>query len=241
VNVTDKLDRPTHYAMTLKFGANGVQLDATSQRVVLEWDARQISTLAVIQPTTPVCESKLLRVPGGKVTFMPPHTRGDKDFNGHGPKVNVTVTLLTTPQEITARVFMRARETKDDWTTAEGSKVFTLFSPDPGWRIDSVVASQSASHSYTDGNHELDSFDLGSGGLVKRMEFVGDKDGDEAGTRTKVDVSLNDLRVQLTKMADCVPDTAVRTLRQRGLIDPTTSRRLDPGVIREIHRRESPR
>lgn len=241
VNVTDKLDRPTHYAMTLKFGANGVQLDATSQRLVLEWDARQISTLAIIQPATPVCESKLVRFSPGKVTFMPPRTRGDGDFGGHGPKVYVSVTLLTTPQEITARVHMRAKETKDNWTTAEGSRVFSLFSPDPGWRIDRVVGSQIASHTYTDGNHAVDSFNQGSGGPVKRLEFVGDTDGDEAGTRTKVEVAFNDLRIELTQTADCVPDNAVRTLRDSGLINSTTFRRLEPGVNREIHRRGTPR
>ena len=241
VNVTDKLDRPTHYAMTLKFGANGIQLDAMSQRLVLEWDNRQISSMAVIQPATPVCESKLVRIPSGKVTFMPRRTRGDGDFGGHGPKVNVTVTLTSDPQALSARVYIKAKETKDDWTTAEGSQVFPLFSPDPGWRIDRVVGSLSASHSYTDGNHAVDSFNLGSGGPVRRLEFVGDTDGDEAGTRTKVEVTFNELRVELTQTADCVPDNAVRALRNGGMINPTTFTRLEPGVNREIHRRATPR
>ena len=54
-NVTSKLDKPTTYAMTLKFGANGVQLDNTSARLVLEWGGKPVSSVAVIQPTTTVC------------------------------------------------------------------------------------------------------------------------------------------------------------------------------------------
>jgi len=241
VNVTDKLDRPTHYAMTLKFGANGIQLDGASQRLVLEWDGRQISSMAVIQPSTPVCESKLVKVPETSVTFMPPRTRGDGDFGGHGPKINVTVTLAVDPQSISARVYMKAKETKDDWTTAEGAHVFSLYTPDPGWRIDRVVGSLSAAHSYTDGNHTIDSFNLGSGGPVKRLDYDGDTDGDEAGTRTKVNIRFNELRVELTQTGECVPDNAVRTLRNSGMINPITSTRLEPGVNREIHRRGTPR
>jgi hypothetical protein len=242
VNVTDKLDRPTHYAMTLKFGANGIQLDASSQRLVLEWDNRQISSMAVIQPATPVCVSKLVTLPiEAKVTFMPPHTKGDRDFSGNGPTVNLTVVLVVNPQSVSAYVFMRAKETKSDWTTAEGSKTFPLNTPDSGWRIDRVVGNLSAAHRYTDGNHEVDSFDLGSGGPVKRLEFVGDRKGDEAGTQTKVDITFNVLRVELTQTADCVPDSAVRTLRNNGLINPRTFTRLEPGVNREIHRRGTPR
>ncbi len=241
LDVTDKLDRPTHYAMTLKFGATGVPLDSASQRFVLEWETKQISTIAVIQPATPVCVSKVVPASPNRVTFQPPRTRGDGDFSGNGPRVSVVVSLLTTPQGISARVYMRAKETEDDWTTAEGTQDFSLFSPDPGWRIDRVVSSQFATHAYTDGNHERDSFNLGAGGLVKRLEYVGDTSGDEAGTRTKVDVEFNQLRIQLTQTVDCVPDTAVRALRDLGLINTLTLRRLQPGVLREITRRGSPR
>ncbi len=240
LNVTDKLDRPTHYAMTLKFGATGVQLDDASGRFVLEWEGREISTIAVIQPPTPVCVSRLVRVPPGRVTFMPPHTRGDRDFNGHGPKVNVTVTLLVTPQAISGRVYMKAKETKRDWTTAEGTKDFLLFTPDPGWRIDRAAGDDASSHEFTDGDHADDSFDLGSGDLVKRMVFVGDTSGSEAGTRTKMDVTFNDLRVELTQTTNCVPDRAIRQLRQLNLINPVVFSRLQPGVTREVIRREGP-
>lgn len=235
VNVTDKLDRPTHYAMTLKFGPTGVQLDAASNRFVLEWDNRQISTIAVIQPATPVCQSRLVTLPTTRVTFAPPHTRGNADFSGNGPRVTAMVTLVTTAQEFRARVYMRARETEHDWTTAEGMREFPLFVPDPGWRIERVVGNQVSTHSYTDGDHAMDSFDQGSGGPVRRLDFVGDTRGNEAGTRTQVEATFNPLRVELVQTADCVAAGAVRVLQDRGLLSGPARLRLAP-FLRDLAR-----
>src|SRR5690606_17636602 len=55
VDVSDDLDRTTHYHMTLNLGANGVPLSSKSNRITLEWEGKVISSIAVIQPETPVC------------------------------------------------------------------------------------------------------------------------------------------------------------------------------------------
>lgn len=236
VDVTAKLDRPTHYAMTLKFGASGVQLDERSERFALEWEGRTISTIAVIQPATPVCESKADNVDGLKVTFRPPRAgRGDADFGGHGPAVSTTVTLLPAADVLRARVYMRARETKADWTEASGSQDFELYRPPAGWVIERLGGATQASHSYVDSNHELDSFDLG-GGLVKRLVYMGDTDGDEAGTRTQVTVSFNRIPVELRQTGNCVPQGTVRSLKERSLISPAALHRLEPRALLEFSR-----
>jgi hypothetical protein len=233
LDMTSKLDRPTHYAMTLKFGATGVQLDGKSQRFVLEWEGKQISTVAVIQPETPVCQSKIVAFSPGPVTYVPPHTRGDKEFDGHGPSVNARVDLLIRPQSIDARVYMKAQETKSDWTTAEGTKEFPLFRPEPGWQIDGVIEGTTTTHQYVDTNHTSDSFDKGSGSAVKRFVFVGDTGGDEAGTRTKVDVTFNQLRIRETQTTNCVSARAIQVLRTEKAIGAETLQRLEPGVKQE--------
>jgi hypothetical protein len=232
-DVTNQLDRPTHYAMTLSFGAAGVQLDDASQRFVLEWEGKQISTVAVIQPQTPVCQSKVVQFTPGPVTYTPPHTRGDRDFDGNGPVVDARVDLLVRPQSIDARVYMRAQETKKDWTTAEGTNDFPLFRPDPGWQIDGVVEGSVTMHHYVDSNHTNDSFDKGSGTAVKRFVFVGDTDGDEAGTRTKVDVAFNELRIQETQTANCVSARAILALPTHSAIRAQTLQRLKPAAQEE--------
>jgi hypothetical protein len=241
LDVTNNLDRPTHYSMTISFGAGGVQLDDQSRRFVVEWQGKPISTIAVIQPETPVCETKVITVPSATVTFTPPKVgRGDADFDGNGPIVTTRVSLITTPQTVQATIFMQARETKSDWTEASGSETFSLYTADPGWKIDGVHGEQFHTHSYIDSNHSTDSFDRGSGGLVKRFEYVGDTDGDEAGTRTQVKVIFNQLKIEVTKTENCISPRTVQSLLQqkrmlhRDLITERSLLRLEPGIRRLI-------
>jgi hypothetical protein len=233
VDVTAHLARPTHYAMTLRFGAGGVQLDDKSSRFRLDWSGRAISTVDVIQPQTPVCESRTVHVTPGSVTFEPGKKgNGDDDFYGHGPRVRATVNLRVEPKAIGADVYMRAIETESDWTLAEGSKVFELYHPDPGWRIDALDGSTSATHSYTDNDQANDSYDMGSGGPVKRFVYVGDTDEDEAGRGTQVTVTFNQLTLVLVQDTDCVSDRAVMALPRR-LFTDLTFRRLEPLAARQ--------
>jgi hypothetical protein len=206
-DVTAFLDRPTHYAMTLKFGADGVQLNDNSRRIVLEWNGQRISTIGIIQPGVPNCEMKIIAFTPSNITFTPKHQKGDENFDGHGPKIEASVTLKPYQHKLDVFVYMKAKETTKDYTTASGSKVYTIYTPDPGWSIAAIVGRRSTSHKYTDTNHQKDSFDQGSGGPVRRFTYVGDTDGDESGTRTQVEVTFNELRIQLRQTGNCTPIT----------------------------------
>lgn len=232
MDVTTELDRPTHYAMTLKFGGNGVQLDDSSQRFHLEWNGKVISTIAVVQPAPKVCEVKTVSyLPQTGVTYVPPRVgRGDADFDGNGPHVVTNVSLITTPGSIQARVYMDAKETKSDWTEASGTGTFPLYTPEPGWQIHGLVSPSSTHHEYTDSNHAEDKFNLGSGGPVSRLTYVGDTDGDEAGTRTKVDVAFNTLQIELAQNTNCVSPQTLLQLHEKGLISERTFKQVEPEV-----------
>src|SRR5262245_38454905 len=60
------------------------------------------------------------------IIFVPQNlTRGDRDFAGHGPKITWSVNLWVNPYnrtEVWATIYMRAEETKKDWTTVWGSE-----------------------------------------------------------------------------------------------------------------------
>src|SRR5690554_3913694 len=49
LDVSNKLDRPTHYHMTLNLGGAGVNLSPQSQRLILRWNDQVISTIGTIQ------------------------------------------------------------------------------------------------------------------------------------------------------------------------------------------------
>jgi hypothetical protein len=92
-----------------------------------------------------------------------------------------------------------------DHTTAKGINGFPLYSAPSNFTIIGVLGEISTSHEYRDSNHSNDSFNMGSGGPVKRFIFVGDTRGDEAGTRTKVDITFNRLTIDLLETSNCIP------------------------------------
>ncbi len=241
-DVTGSLNRPTHYAMTLSFGATGVQLDANSLRFTLEWGGRIISTIAIIQPTTPVCRTRTERIQPNPVTYVPPHQRGDREFEAHGPTIVSRTSLLIDSRSIRTLVYMLAYESnadnsgKEDYTKAEGSKIFPMYTAPSGWRILRVSPNAPIEHRFRDTDWTIDSYNMG-GGIVRRLDYVGDIDGHESGTRTKVDVTFNQLIIDLVETENCVPANTVMELRGDNLIDDATFLRLKGSVEEQLQRR----
>jgi len=84
----------------------------------------------------------------------PRHTgSGDYEFNGHGPNVEITVSLFTQNNDATlyARVYMHAKETVSDWTEGVHTQDFYLGAADSGYRFYNLPSG--CSQSYTDSDH----------------------------------------------------------------------------------------
>lgn len=223
IDVTDKLDQPTHYHMTLNLGSNGVPLSINSKRLILRWNNRDISTIAIIQKNPPICQTTFFQFQPSPIPFMPPLTRGDREFDGNGPDITVSVNLLNFGTSVVARVYMKAVETESDWTTGEGTKDFVIYNADPGKRIEAIVSPISAFFSYRDTDHDMDEFP-GSGPIFK-FHFSGDDDGDDVGVHTRVEMEFNNVRVQLKETNDCVSSSTIRMLELQGAISPTLMNR----------------
>ncbi|MER2514572.1 MAG: hypothetical protein ABTQ25_19550 [Nitrosomonas ureae] len=233
LDVSSKLDRLTHYHMTLNLGANGVPVSSASDRLTLEWQSRPISSIAVIQPATPVCEEKPETYERNTyLSFTPPHTRGDKEFSGHGPEVWANARWSNEGTHVNFRLWMKAQETRSDWTTAEGERTEIYYTPPPGWRIDSIANSLESTAHYIDTDHNDDRQGGGPNGPVKEFKFRGDRSGDDAGSYTGVDVTFNPLVMKLVKVADCAPASAIKSLQIKDLIAPSTIKRLQPMMLR---------
>jgi len=196
---------PTHYKAIFNIGSNGVTLPTGANQLILKWNNQPISTLAVIQPPPPMPEDTIVRLTS--FSYTPPHTRGDEDFDGNGPKVNLKCLLAGDQftsggcRTLIARVWMKAEETEDDWTTAEGwSDWTTVYTAPPGKVITNILSPVSCDASYVDTNHTMDSITLGVGDLVKQFDCVGDTTSDhDAGRATSVVVIFNDIHVLLLK------------------------------------------
>ena len=144
---------------------------------------------------TPVTIKKNVVFRPSTLTFIPPHIKGDRDFHGNGPKVDCTVRLIKSKYEITARIYMHARDTKSDWTAARGSKVYLIYKAPAGWKILRHLSPTMDSIKYTDSNHAKDEFNRGNYGLVNKFTFIGDTYGNESGTKTRVTVIFNNVKI----------------------------------------------
>lgn len=224
VDQSDKLTRPTHYHMTLNLGGNGIVLGPNSERLVLRWGGADISTIAVIQPQTPVCRTRTQVVRPDKLTVVGDHTRGDREFDGHGPNASTTINLIRSDARVDVRALFVATETQSDWTTARKLETRVAFNAPVGWRIESIHGQTTFSHGYRDTDHAQDDFEF-PGGLVKRLVYVGDTSGDDVG-ETRVEITFNEFQVTLAETGDCVSPHAMQAIRDRGAISPATLERL---------------
>lgn len=155
-------------------------------------------------------------VPTEFVKFRPTHIYGDQDFHGNGPHVTAETTIHISREGMSAYVHMRAKETRADWTTAEGSSGELWFvhfkSPwtlrsvgvadyDNGSLVvvpDSIIQIDNGGGNwwglelldYVDNGHGVDVFpaDQHDARLIDHIEVIGDTNGKEAGNRTGISI-----------------------------------------------------
>lgn len=140
-------------------------------------------------------------VPASTLSYHPPHTKGDGDFDTHDDEpMNVRVKAEVTwdASSLRGRVFMSAREPRPDYTTAEGTTEWrTLFTAPAHWKITSVTPTSAAELNVNINDHGVKQYGLGAGEVAQSFEVAGDRDGDEAGSWTGVNVFWREFRVQL--------------------------------------------
>lgn len=156
--------------------------------------------------------------------FVPPFkSGGDRDFGGNGPQMRITCQLLISAdrKQLLAVVYMQARETKDNWTMAEGSATIPVFTCNPSQTIQQINAATGFSKmdiTVTDNNGHDDQFFLANGSPaitraqnsnwqvengyqdasgVELVRVVGDTNGDEAGSRTGVELFFSSLSLKI--------------------------------------------
>lgn len=156
--------------------------------------------------------------------FIPPFkSGGDKDFGGNGPQIRVSCQLMISAdrKQLIAVVYMQARETKDNWTTVEGTKTIPIFICNSTQTIQSFNSSTGyakMNFSVVDNNGHEDQFILPNGtpaiiraqnsnwfvengygdpSGVELVRIVGDTNGEEAGIRTGVEIFFSDISLKI--------------------------------------------
>ena len=140
-----------------------------------------------------VVEEEISFTPAAITRLCPSHIGGDREFAGHGPDVEAKASLeiRNSNQEIWVVLYLHAKETRSDWTEAEGTWDRKLWTVDPGWTIVQIQTDTSSETSYRDTDHSLDRPAVRGGSLVSRFEIMGDTGGNDVGNCTADDVYMN--------------------------------------------------
>ena len=203
-----------------------------------ELDVTAIYTAANLNPpqqvralqtarVAPHCPIRTEVLPEQTVLFVPPKVGGgDADYAGHGPCVDFRLALRLEDGDKTLAAHYRMHafecdgnfmKPRNDFTTAKGEEKLVLKVASPRGRIIGYNANSTMSQSYIDTNHSSDDFDYFDPNSnffdpfspVKKLSFVGDTVGDEAGTRTGVFITFPAMRVELET---CPPARTARSL-----------------------------
>lgn len=235
-DVTASMVRTSTYQLTINLGSNGVKLTPTSSKLQLvahDNAASPVGELAVLQPKLPLCQTLLKDVvPTGLPKFIPPWTGvGDREYQGHGPKVTAMFDLNisgTTSATLKGTLYIDAKETQSNFTEAQGQISYPLWNADPGWAIDSFVTPTHSEINYTDtttgdpGSAADDKF-LGGNGPVSNWLCSGDTSGDDAGVKTGCTVeTFNLIRIKLVQTQGCVTSQVAKRLLNDKRTSPET-------------------
>lgn len=159
----------------------------------------------VLERTTPPNRGQLVLASIPAQRYVPPHVRGDREFAGNGPRGEAYAELrINRFGHLQSRIFMVAEEwdrgqLKWDYTTSRGWSAWrTVYRPPAGKRVLWIHSPNSDRNrdGYYDTDHDVDVFS-GRTGLVRQFRFVGDTNGNDAGTKTGVQVVFNRVLLQV--------------------------------------------
>jgi hypothetical protein len=143
--------------------------------------------------------------------FFPSLTSGDRNFANHGPAITVAAKrqLFESPSADTLVVVvrMKAHETQADWTAAAGQRSFNLYQAPTGCNIDrsSVGRGPFDSNGYLAKPLLANPYSLDAGdsdtvnkSFVRRYTVWDNRDGNDVGTYTSVQVWTRAFTIRLT-------------------------------------------
>ncbi len=206
--LSNRLSKQSNYQYTVNIASMDPTLE-TYDKLVVMFEDQLLSEFSILPKITPQpIISTIGFIPASLSQLCPSHVSGDREFGGNGPDVQAEAELIiVNDKEVHVRVYFNAKETKSDWTEAEGEWTFKIFptssnpAPSSTYRIRRILSSTMSSASYRDNDHSVDVPSV-SGGLVSRFECVGDTGGDDVGNcngndDANLSVFFNQVRIEI--------------------------------------------
>ncbi len=114
---TANLSLLSFYNGVINTGGNGIDLTDQSKFLRLYWGKDTLSQIPIIKQQV-ILKDTNIAIP--RIAFVPPHIRGDKDFNGNINISSEAYLEIKDQKSIVLRIYMHATETSSDYTTATG-------------------------------------------------------------------------------------------------------------------------
>ncbi|MGB7962504.1 MAG: hypothetical protein WCF12_06030 [Propionicimonas sp.] len=190
-----RIGRNTHYQATLSLGLMGPQLfkDRIVKLVVSWGGVSEGYPQVLVIPWEPSKEKLTQRVLGSSPAYQPPPVGGDGDFDtGDGEPTEVTVIgeMRVEPEALWTRVYLHAREREPDHTEVQGYDAWRkAYSAPQGWRIVSANPVAACSSDFLVTTQGVIPVNCPGGEVVERFDVRVDRDGDESGSWTQVEVA----------------------------------------------------
>ena len=188
----------------------GADLPPNASEIILSWNNKLQSEIPILtQVQTLDCRttSKPLSINLAQ-SYIPPFVSGgDRDFYGHGPCMSISIRLSVdaAKRNLYAEITLSAYECNGDWssrsnnTRASGSKTVVLFTADEDETITGFDAATFFSDSHRDTNHDPFKTYYAGTSPVEKIEWVGDTKGDEAETKTGVNITFRQFNVNVQR------------------------------------------
>lgn len=188
----------------------GADLPPNASEIILSWNNKMQSEIPILtQVQTLDCRTtpKLLSV-NLVQSFIPPFVSGgDRDFYEHGPCMTLSISLNmdAAKRNLYAEINLFAYECKGDWsnrkdyTRASGTKTVVLFTAAEDETIMGFDAATIFSATHRDMSHDpFITYHAGTS-PVEKIEWIGDTKGDEAGTKTGVNITFRQFNVNVQR------------------------------------------
>jgi hypothetical protein len=227
-DVSFALTKRTHYHLTLNFGKDGIIFSPSDSVLGLTWGHLIHHFIPLIQPTTPLCSSRIEEIPAGKtITYAPPVIAGETRFSGPGAQVLANATLDYGSNKVDATICMTATEQSGGRSSFSGCGVEYVYTSDSDRLIEGVFGELQAGIAYTHGNRTKEIEEGAQGAPVAQWIFDHFDEKSPAGTEAQIVVRLRGIGVVSTQPDRCVSAIAYSEARRMNALSLSTIERLD--------------
>lgn len=231
-DVTAALVAKSHFHLALRLGDSAVPVSPDSVSLGLTWRHVIHHSIAIVQPTSPLCAARVEMIPSGRtISYSPPRIGASEFPASLGIAVRADATLDYSSNKLEATICMAAANPSRE-AVFSGCSVEFLYTTDPDWMIEAVFGAASSRVSYVSRAGTDDVKNGSSRGPVGQWAFTGLQRTRLADNDISVTARLNAITFVSVEDDKCVSPLAYMEATRTRVLSPETRRSLDPQLKR---------